>query len=236
MSAGTRQGRFRDRALAVPKPRSASLQAAHQRDCTNATKTSLDSLQGCTCKPSYYTSYRQVGRVVKGPRVRNPQVAERGLRKPLVELDEDRAEVGPSRRNARTFDEWADEYLRILEEDKRDKGSTIRAYESTLGHVRPILGRLDLDEIGVPDPPGPQSDPRERQLRRDATQAPSTSARGPHHRRRRRLRPLQPADAKVHDRPSPRTLQPCRSRPSTPNSQSSGRRWKRLSTRRSTST
>ncbi|HEY8775168.1 MAG TPA: site-specific integrase [Gaiellaceae bacterium] len=135
----------------MPKPRSASLQVAHQRDCTNATKTSLDSLDGCTCKPSYYTSHRQGHGVTKGPRLRNRQVAERALRKLLVELDEDRAEVGPSRRDARTFDEWADEYLRILEEDKRDKGSTIRAYESTLGHVRPILGRLDLDEIGVPE-------------------------------------------------------------------------------------
>jgi integrase len=136
----------------VPKPRSASLQVAHQRDCTNATKTSLGSFNGCTCKPSYYTSYRKGSTVVKGPRVRNRQVADRGLRKLLVELDEGRAEVGPQRRrDTWTFDRWADEYLRILQEDKRDKGSTVRAYKSTLGHVRPILGPLDLDDIGVPE-------------------------------------------------------------------------------------
>jgi integrase len=89
---------------------------------------------------------------VKGPRIGNRQVADRALRKLLVELDEDRADVGPRRRRDRqTFDEWADEYLSNLENDKREKGSTIRAYESTLGYASPILGSLDLDDIGLPE-------------------------------------------------------------------------------------
>ena len=137
----------------MSKPRSASLRVAHQKGCVNESRTALDSIDGCSCKPAYYTLHRDSGgRSVKGPRVRNRQVAERALNKLKVALDEDRADVGPQRRrNRRTFDQWADEYLDNLARDKGDKGSTIRAYQGTLHYARPILGRLLLDEIGLPE-------------------------------------------------------------------------------------
>ena len=142
-----------DGTASMSKARSASLRVAHQRDCPNATRTSLDSLEGCRCKPSYYTMHRdRTGTPVKGPRVGNRQVAERALRKLLVELDEGRVGIGSQTRRARrTFNEWADEYLENLARDKGDKGSTIRAYQSTLAYARPVIGGLDLDEIGQPE-------------------------------------------------------------------------------------
>ncbi len=138
----------------MSKPRTASLRVAHQRGCPNASRTSLDSLAGCRCKPSpsYYTLYRdRLGKPVKGARVRNRQVADRALRKLLVDLDEGRVGIAQPAGDPRTFDEWADEYLVNLERDKGDKGSTIRAYRSTLGFARPIIGHLELDEIGQPE-------------------------------------------------------------------------------------
>lgn len=137
----------------MAKPRSASLRVAHQRGCANLTRTSLDSLEGCGCKPAYYTLHRgSDGRSVKGPRVRNRQVADRALMKLLVEIDEGRADVGPRRRRGpKTFNAWADEYLENLARDKNDKGSTIRAYAGTLSYARPILGPLALDDIGLPE-------------------------------------------------------------------------------------
>jgi hypothetical protein len=82
---------------------------------------------------AYYTFNRdRTGKTMKGPRVRDRQVAERALRKLLVELDEERAEVGPRRREVRTFDGWAEEHLENLEVDRGVKSSTIRCYRSTL--------------------------------------------------------------------------------------------------------
>src|SRR4051794_19346462 len=108
----------------MSKPRTASLRVAHQRGCPSETRSSLDSLDGCGCKPSYFTFHRdRTGKPVKGPRLRDRQVADRALRKLLVELDEDRAEVGPRRRQPKTFGSWANEYLEILERDKKRKGS-----------------------------------------------------------------------------------------------------------------
>jgi integrase len=135
----------------MPRSRSATLRVAHQRDCRNASRTSLDSLEGCTCKRSYYTFHRDGARTVKGPRVRDRQVAERALRKLLVAIDEGRAGVGLPARRSRTFDQWAEEYLENLERDKRNKGSTSRAYRSTLYYARPIIGKLELDQIGLPE-------------------------------------------------------------------------------------
>ena len=81
----------------------------------------------------------------------NRQVAERALRK-LLSSTWTRGRVGivQPAGHPRRFNEWADEYLVNLERDKGDKGSTIRAYRSTLGFARPILGDLELDEIGQP--------------------------------------------------------------------------------------
>ena len=123
----------------MSKPRTASLRVAHQRGCPNASRTSLDSLEGCRCKPSpsYYTLCRdRLGKPVKGARVRNRQIADRALRKLLVDLDEGRVGIVQAR-DPHTFSDWADEYLVNLERDKGDKGSTIRAYRSTLGFARP---------------------------------------------------------------------------------------------------
>ena len=88
---------------------------------------------------------------MKGPRVGDRQIADRALRKLQVELDEDRADVGPKRRKAKTFDEWAAEYLTNIERDNGAKGSTIRGYGPTLRYASPIFGSLDLDEIGIPE-------------------------------------------------------------------------------------
>lgn len=136
----------------MPKTRSATLRVAHQRGCPNFTRTSLDSLMGCACKPAYFTFHRdQHGRPMKGMRVRDRQVADRALRKLQVEIDEGRAGVGRSTRETRTFDQWKAEYLENLERDKGNKASTIRAYKGTLGYAQPALGGLGLDEIGLPE-------------------------------------------------------------------------------------
>jgi integrase len=126
---------------------------AHRRDCPNANRTALDSLEGCRCKPSYYTHHRdRLGKPVKGPRVRDRQVADRALRKLLVALDEGSVGIAsPTIARRRTFNDWADEYLENLARDKGNKGSTIRAYRSTLGYARPIIGSLDLAEVGQPE-------------------------------------------------------------------------------------
>ncbi len=132
--------------------RTASLRVAHQRVCPNATRTSLDSLDGCRCKPAYYTLHRdRVGRPVKGARVRDRQVADRALRKLLVELDEGRVGLVTRKRASMTFNVWTDTYLDNLDRDKGNKGSTLRAYQSTLGYARPVIGELELDEIGQPE-------------------------------------------------------------------------------------
>lgn len=132
-------------------PRKASLRVAHQASCPNATKTSLDSLKGCKCKPgpSYYTFQRRPdGTVEKGKRVRDRQVADRALRKVQVEIDEGR--VGQSRPKDKTFSEWAAEYLSIIEAHGR-KAATVRAYAPTINYAGPVFGPLPLRQIGNPE-------------------------------------------------------------------------------------
>ncbi len=132
-------------------PRRANLRVAHQSACPNANQTSLDSVKGCKCKPgpSYYTFHRgRDGKPVKGPRVRDRQVAERALRKLQVEIDEGR--VGQERPKTKTFTEWADEYLGILA--KRSKNSTVVAYRATLNaYATEALGSTPLAAIGNPE-------------------------------------------------------------------------------------
>ena len=135
----------------MSKPLTASLRVAHRAGCPSGSRTSVDSLEGCTCKPgpTYYTFHRdRTGKTTKGPRVRDRQVAERALRKLLVELDEERVDVGPRRREVRTFGAWAEEHLGNLKYDRGIKSSTIRGYRSTLAYAIPIFGSLRLDEIG----------------------------------------------------------------------------------------
>lgn len=131
-------------------PRRASLRVAHQASCPNATKTSLDSLAGCKCQPSYYVFNRRPdGTAEKTRRVKDRQVAERVLRKVQVEIDEGRA--GIAKPKDRTFAEWAAEYLRIIEAHGR-KGSTVTAYETTIdAYADPVFGTTPLRQIGNPE-------------------------------------------------------------------------------------
>jgi integrase len=134
-------------------PRKASLRVAHQRGCRNEHRTALDSLRGCTCDPSYYTFHRdRDGRPQKGPRVRDRRTADRALASIQREIDEGR--VGLAKPKTITFDEWADEYEKILdariaagEIHPRTKGS----YASTLKRGRDTFGSLYLREIGNPE-------------------------------------------------------------------------------------
>lgn len=132
-------------------PRKASLRVAHQGNCPNASKTALDSLRGCKCKPgpSYYVSSRRSdGKVEKGPRVRDRGEADKALRRKQVEIDQ--GVLGVARAKDQTFSEWADEYLSIIE--KRRKGSTVSAYRTTLdAYALPAFGATLLRQLGNPD-------------------------------------------------------------------------------------
>jgi integrase len=131
-------------------PRKASLRVAHQAHCPHASKTSLDSLKGCKCSPSYYVLNRRPdGTIEKGPRVKDRQVAERALRKVQVSIDEGR--VGQSKPKDKTFSVWAAEYLDIIEANGR-KQATVRAYEGTInGYGDPTIGSTPLRQIGNPE-------------------------------------------------------------------------------------
>ncbi len=133
----------------MARPRQASLKVAHAADCPQANRNALDSLRGCTCKPSYFTFHRdRNGRVVKGPRVKDRQVAERSLRKVQVEIDEGR--TGQTRPADVTFDAWAATYLGILEQNGR-RASTLDAYGPTIRYCSPIFGTTPLSAIGNPE-------------------------------------------------------------------------------------
>lgn len=147
----------------MPATISASLRVAHERKCAKrsvvvgtkadgspkyADPTALESLDGCTCRPSYYTLHRGAdGRPIKSPRVRDREEAERALRKLLTEIDEGRAGVR-KRPTRKTFKAWSDDYLAILEHDRRDKASTVRAYRSTIKYAEAEFGTLELSAIG----------------------------------------------------------------------------------------
>ena len=69
-------------------------------------KTALDSLEGCTCKPSYYTFHRdRSGRPVKGGRLRDRRVAERA--RPVLQADLDAGRVGIRQERNIDFKTWA---------------------------------------------------------------------------------------------------------------------------------
>jgi hypothetical protein len=66
-----------------------SLRVAHQRACPNVNRSSLaSSREGCKCKPSYFTFYRDKGgRPVKGSRARDRRVAEQSAHALQADLD-----------------------------------------------------------------------------------------------------------------------------------------------------
>lgn len=134
-------------------PRKASLRVAHQRTCAHAKQTSLDSLKGCTCSPSYYVLTRdRDGRPVKSARVKDRQVADRALKAAQANIDEGR--VGIVRDKNISFDDWATEYDKIL--DARIRAGelhprTKRSYASTLARGRDAFPNIHLREIGNPE-------------------------------------------------------------------------------------
>ncbi|HUY70773.1 MAG TPA: hypothetical protein VMV08_00900, partial [Gaiellaceae bacterium] len=70
-------------------PRKASLRVAHEKGCPVGQATSLDSLERCTCKPSYYVLWRdRTGATKKSPRVRDRRTADKALRAQQVEIDQ----------------------------------------------------------------------------------------------------------------------------------------------------
>ena len=99
------------------KTRSASLQVAHQKACPMAGRAGFDSLDGCTCKPSYFTFYRDsTGRIVRGDdgtgeivgRTRRRRDAERWLARLLDRIEQGNGD--PNRRQSMAFPAWVDEY------------------------------------------------------------------------------------------------------------------------------
>lgn len=134
----------------MPKARTATLKVRHQRACINYPRGALESLDGCTCKPSYFTEHRDArGNKVRGPHVRDRRVANQALTKVQFELDSGRAEVGPQRGRVSTFNGWTDEFLQILEVDKRSRPDTLRKYRDTFAYARTIIGSLEIDEITI---------------------------------------------------------------------------------------
>src|SRR5947208_583055 len=73
-------------------PRKATLRVAHQGNCPKASKTSLDSLRGCKCAPSYYVMHRDTsGATRKSARVKDRRLADKMLREKQVEIDKGHA-------------------------------------------------------------------------------------------------------------------------------------------------
>lgn len=137
----------------MTRRRMVSLRVAHQKDCPNATKTALSSVgrgSGCTCDPSYYTFQRTAtGGVRKSARVKDRRVADRMLTAAQAELDEHRGGVAP--KPVLTFNEWANEFDKIL--DQRTAAGTMKrrtavAYRETIRHARDEFGSMPLDDIG----------------------------------------------------------------------------------------
>ena len=127
-------------------PRRASLRVAHQHTCANATRTSLDSLTGCTCRPSYYVFHRaRDGSSVKSERVTDRREAQKALTAKQAELDAGRS--GVKRRPQVTFDEWAATWQGSLELANR-RASTVRTYMLSVAFGREVFGGLYLHEIG----------------------------------------------------------------------------------------
>ena len=123
-----------------------SLRVAHRKDCANATKTALDSLAGCTCKPSYYTLHRdRSGRPVKGSRLRDRRVAERA--RTALQADLDAGRIGIRQERNIDFTTWANTWL----EQHTAKPSTLGLYRHTVSVAKRAFGALTLREIEASD-------------------------------------------------------------------------------------
>jgi integrase len=123
-----------------------SLRVAHAKGCANESKTALDSLQGCTCKPSYYTFHRdRNGKVKKGPRVRDRRAADRAVT--ALQADLDAGRVGVREERNITFDRWADTWL----SQSRAKENTLRLYRHSVSVAKRAFADLTLREIQSSD-------------------------------------------------------------------------------------
>jgi integrase len=130
----------------VAKVAKVTLRVAHAKGCANATKTALDSLDGCTCKPSFYTFHRdRSGRVVKGARVRDRRVADRAVTALQADLDAGRAGVRDQRNT--DFGTWADTWLA----QSRAKENTLRLYRHSVSVGKRAFTGLTLREIHASD-------------------------------------------------------------------------------------
>lgn len=130
--------------------RKASLRAAHSRTCPNVNQSALSSVGSgskCSCKPRFYTFHRGPdGRAVKGERVLNRQVADRALRALQVKLDEGGADV--RRPDARSVREWCATFVDEIGPGRGVKGSTLRAYASTITIVNDAFGDTAVRSVG----------------------------------------------------------------------------------------
>ncbi len=130
-------------------PRKADLRVAHQASCAHASKTALESLKGCSCRPKFYVSWRDhTGATRKSERTDDRQLAEKMLRAQQVEID--RGNIGYQETKQTTFPEWAAEYEEILEQ-RSVKAATRRAYGQTLDIGRDTIGHTNLRAIGASD-------------------------------------------------------------------------------------
>jgi integrase len=131
-------------------PRRASLRVAHQLKCPKSGSTSLNSLKGCRCQPSYYVFQRdRDGRPVKSKRVRDKRTAETMLRDAQRDIDEGRS--GLKRQVDIDFNAWAAKYEEIIEDRVRRgdmKPRTQEAYLQTNDRGRKAFGSSYLHEIG----------------------------------------------------------------------------------------
>jgi integrase len=113
----------------------------------HATQTTLESLRGCTCKPSYYVFWRDLtGASRKTARVHDRRLADKLLREKQVDIDKGLA--GYEEQANITFPEWADEYEERLQSRPGMKGSTRRAYAGTLAIARDTIGHVVVRRIG----------------------------------------------------------------------------------------
>lgn len=127
-------------------PRKASLRVAHEKGCPAGQATSLDSLERCKCKPSYYVLWRdRTGATRKSPRVRDRRTADMALRAQQVEIDQ--GNIGYQERREMDFPAWVDEYTVILGL-RKVKGSTRRGYDGTLEIAKDVFGSIPVRAIG----------------------------------------------------------------------------------------
>jgi integrase len=118
----------------------ASLQARHSRSCaTGRPWTPFASLDGCTCKPTYYVIVRD-GRSNHAERVgKDRQTAERALRK--IGVQEDEGTYAPQQ--TIRFEAWGEQWRGSLER----KQTTIDSYRSTIGYATEAFGAVPVRRL-----------------------------------------------------------------------------------------